>query len=119
MGLLAHVGVVIMRVLLIYPDTDQLSVIPNKLINIEPLGLEYLAGVIPEHQVKILDMKIENNWQKEMEEFWPDAVGVSGTVIHSYRMLEVLKKAKELNQNTLTVVGGTHATLVPHDFNKP
>jgi radical SAM superfamily enzyme YgiQ (UPF0313 family) len=119
MGLLAHVGVVIMRVLLIYPDTDQLSVIPNKLINIEPLGLEFLAGAIPEHQVKILDMKIENNWQKEMEEFWPDAVGVSGTVIHSYRMLEVLKKAKELNQNTLTVVGGTHATLVPHDFNKP
>jgi radical SAM superfamily enzyme YgiQ (UPF0313 family) len=108
-----------MRVLLIYPDTDQLSVIPNKLINIEPLGLEYLAGAIPEHQVKILDMKIEKNWQKEMEEFWPDVVGVSGTVIHSYRMLEVLKKAKELNQKTLTVVGGTHATLAPHDFNKP
>ncbi len=108
-----------MKVLLIYPDTDKLSVIPKKLINIEPLGLEYLAGAIPEHQVKILDVKIEKNWQKEMEEFCPDVVGISGTVIHSYRMLEVLKKAKELNQKTLTVVGGTHATLVPRDFNKP
>jgi hypothetical protein len=58
-----------MRVLLIYPDTDRLSVIPKKLINIEPLGLEYLAGAIPEHQVKILDMKIDKDWRKEMEEF--------------------------------------------------
>jgi len=40
-----------MKVLLIYPDTNQKSVIPKKLINIEPLGLEYLAGSIPEHQV--------------------------------------------------------------------
>jgi radical SAM superfamily enzyme YgiQ (UPF0313 family) len=108
-----------MRVLLIYPDTDHLSVIPQKLINIEPLGLEYLAGAIPEHQVKILDMKIEKNWQKEMEKFCPEVVGVSGTVIHSYRMWEVLKKAKELDQKTLTIAGGTHATLVPDDFNKP
>jgi radical SAM superfamily enzyme YgiQ (UPF0313 family) len=108
-----------MKVLLIYPDTDKLSVIPSKLINIEPLGLEYLAGTIPDHEVKILDMKIENNWQKEMEEFWPDLIGISGTVIHSYRMLEILKKAKEINQKILTVVGGAHATLVPDDFNKP
>jgi radical SAM superfamily enzyme YgiQ (UPF0313 family) len=108
-----------MRVLLIYPDTDRLSVIPKKLINIEPLGLEYLAGAIPEHQVKILDMKIDKDWRKEMEEFQPQVVGISGTVIHSYRMSQVLKKAKESDQKILTVVGGTHATLVPHDFNKP
>jgi len=108
-----------MKVMLIYPDTSKESVIPKKLINIEPLGLEYLAGTIPDHQVKVLDMKMENNWQKEIEEFQPDVVGISGTVIHSYRILEVLKKVKELNQKTLTVVGGTHATLMPKDFNKP
>ena len=108
-----------MKVLLIYPDTSPESVIPKKLINIEPLGLEYLAGAIPEHQVKILDMKMENNWQNEIEQFQPDVVGISGTVVHSYRMLEVLKKAKELDPGTLTVVGGTHATLMPEDFNKP
>lgn len=119
MGASCKGGGIVMKVLLIYPDTDELSVIPKKLINIEPLGLEYLAGAIPEHQVKILDMKIENNWQKEVEEFWPDVVGISGTVIHSHRMLEVLKKVKELNQKTLTIVGGAHATLMPDDFNKP
>jgi radical SAM superfamily enzyme YgiQ (UPF0313 family) len=94
-------------------------VIPRKLINIEPLGLEYLAGVISEHQVKILDMKMENNWQKEIEQFQPDVVGISGTVVHSHRILEVLKRVKELDQRILTVVGGTHATLMPEDFNKP
>jgi len=108
-----------MKVILIYPDTSEKSVIPKKLINIEPLGLEYLAGTIPEHQVKILDMKMENDWQKEIKKFQPDVAGISGTVVHSCRMLEVLKKVKELNQKTLTVVGGTHATLMPQDFNKP
>ncbi len=108
-----------MKVLLIYPDTSQQSVIPKKLINIEPLGLEYLAGSIPEHQVEILDMKMENNWQKKFEEFQPEVVGISGTVIHSYRMLEILKQVKEIDPETLTVVGGTHATLVPEDFNQP
>ncbi len=108
-----------MKVILIYPDTSPESVIPKKLINIEPLGLEYLAGAIPEHQVKILDMKMENNWQNEIEQFQPDVVGISGTVVHSYRMLEVLKKVKELDPRTLTVVGGTHATLMPEDFNRP
>jgi radical SAM superfamily enzyme YgiQ (UPF0313 family) len=108
-----------MKVLLIYPDTDKLSVIPRKLINIEPLGLEYLAGTIPDHQVRILDMKMENDWQKKVEEFGPDVVGISGTVIHSHRMLEILKSVKELDRDTLTVVGGPHATLMPEDFNKP
>jgi radical SAM superfamily enzyme YgiQ (UPF0313 family) len=108
-----------MKILLIYPDTDEISIIPKKLINIEPLGLEYLAGAIPEHQVEILDMKMENNWQKEIEEFMPDVVGISGMAIHYYRMLEVLKKVKELNSKTLTVVGGAHATLMPEDFNQP
>jgi radical SAM superfamily enzyme YgiQ (UPF0313 family) len=108
-----------MRVLLIYPDTDPLSVIPNKLINIEPLALEYLAGAIPDHDVKILDMKIEKGWEREIEELQPDVVGITGTVIHTYRMLDVLKKAKEINRDTLTLVGGAQATLKPDDFNSP
>jgi radical SAM superfamily enzyme YgiQ (UPF0313 family) len=108
-----------MKVLLIYPDTSRQSLIPKKLINIEPLGLEYVAGSIPEHQVEILDMKMDNNWQKKLEEYEPAVVGISGTVIHSYRMLEILKKAKELNPLTLTIIGGTHATLSPDDFNQP
>jgi len=108
-----------MKVLLVYPDSDEISIVPKKLMNIEPLGLEYLAGAIPEHQVQILDMKMGKNWQKEIEEFMPDVVGICSMVIHYYRVLEVLKKVKELNPKTLTIVGGIHATLVPGDFNQP
>ncbi|HVP35829.1 MAG TPA: radical SAM protein [Terriglobales bacterium] len=108
-----------MKVLLIYPDTSPESVIPKKLINIEPLGLEYLAGAIPEHEVEILDMKMENSWERKIEQFQPDVIGITGTVIHTYRILEVLRKTKQLNPRTLTVVGGTHATLRPEDFNSP
>ncbi len=108
-----------MRVLLIYPDADRLSVIPKKLINIEPLGLEYLAGAIPNHDVKILDMKLENNWERVIEDYMPDVVGISGSVIHVHRMLTVLRKVKEINPLAMTVVGGVHATLMPSDFNKP
>jgi radical SAM superfamily enzyme YgiQ (UPF0313 family) len=108
-----------MKVLLIYPDTSPESIIPRKLINIEPLGLEYLAGTIPEHEVEILDMKIENHWERKIEDFKPHIVGITGTVIHTLRMLKVLKKVKELSQRTLTVVGGVGATLKPDDFTQP
>lgn len=108
-----------MKIMLIYPDTDPLSIIPKKLINIEPLGLEYIAGVLTDHDVEILDMKTESRWELRLAEFQPDVVGISGTVIHTYRMIEVLDKAKEMHPETLTIVGGTHATLMPNDFDHP
>jgi radical SAM superfamily enzyme YgiQ (UPF0313 family) len=108
-----------MKVLLIYPDTDPLSVIPTGLINIEPLGLEYLAGELYDHDVDILDMKIEKDWKYHIEQFQPDVVGITGTVIHTTRMIEILGYVKEIFPETITVVGGTQATLVPNDFLTP
>ncbi len=108
-----------MRILLIYPDTDPMSITPSKLMNIEPLGLEYVAGALSGHDVSILDMKSENNWNGTLAEFQPDIVGMTGTVIHTGRILTVLSRAKLLNPSVITVVGGTHATLVPMDFDHP
>ncbi|MEW6050771.1 MAG: radical SAM protein [Candidatus Zixiibacteriota bacterium] len=108
-----------MRILLVYPDTDPLSVIPRGLINIEPLGLEYLAGALNNHDVSILDMKMEKGWQRVIERLQPDLVGITGTVVHTRRMIEVLDYAKRVNPTCVTVAGGPHATLVPHDFEVP
>jgi radical SAM superfamily enzyme YgiQ (UPF0313 family) len=108
-----------MKVLLIYPDTDPLSVIPSGLINIEPLGLEYLAGDLSGHDVSILDMKIEKHWQRIIERQSPDVVGITGTVVHASRILTVLEYVKSINPRAVTVVGGPHATLVPDDFVHP
>lgn len=108
-----------MKVLLIYPDTDPMSVIPSSVINIEPLGLEYLAGELIQHDVKILDMKIERNWKKNFENTEPDIVGITGTVIHTSRIIEILNYIKKVNREIITVVGGPHATLVPDEFKIP
>jgi radical SAM superfamily enzyme YgiQ (UPF0313 family) len=108
-----------MRVLLIHPDTDPLSVIPQGLINVEPLGLEYLAAVLPNHDVKILDMKVVKDWRPVVENFAPNLVGVTGTVVHTPRMLAILQYVKQLNPDTITVVGGPQATLVPNELAAP
>jgi len=108
-----------MKVLLIYPDTDPLSVIPTGLINIEPLGLEYLAGELYDHDVDILDLKIEKNWESHIKQFHPDVVGITGTVVHTTRIIEILTYVKKNIPSVITVVGGTHATLVPDDFLSP
>jgi len=108
-----------MKVLLIYPDTDPISIIPSGLINIEPLGLEYLAGELNDHDVTILDFKIVKHWKRVIEQCQPDVVGITGTVVHTKRMIAILDYVKRKFPNTLTVVGGTHATLVPDDFATP
>lgn len=108
-----------MRIQLIYPDTDPMSITPSKLMNIEPLGLEYVAGALSDHDVSICDMKSEHNWIEEIMQFQPDIIGITGTVIHTNRIQTVLSKAKSLNPRLLTIVGGTHATLVPTDFDHP
>jgi radical SAM superfamily enzyme YgiQ (UPF0313 family) len=108
-----------MNVLLIYPDTDPLSIIPGGLINIEPLGLEYLAGDLNDHDVTILDLKVEKRWRRVIENCRPDVVGITGTVVHTRRMIAILEYVKQVHPTALTVVGGPHATLVPDDFAMP
>ncbi|MEW6412833.1 MAG: radical SAM protein [Candidatus Zixiibacteriota bacterium] len=108
-----------MKVMLIYPDVDPLSIIPGRLINIEPLQMEYLAAMIPEQDVIIIDMKTDRRWKTVIEKFAPDIVGITGTVIHATRIIEILRIIKEMNQQILTIVGGPHATLVPDDFDDP
>ncbi len=105
-----------MKILLIYPDIDPLSIVPDTLINIEPLGLEYLAGELPDHEVSILDMKCVKRWRQAIRRFAPDVVGITGTVIHTPRILEVLGYVKQVVPNAITIVGGPQATLVPGDF---
>jgi len=107
------------QVLLIYPDTDPLSIIPDGLINIEPLGLEYLAGDLRGHDVTILDLKVEKHWQRVIEKCQPDVVGITGTVVHTSRMITILDYVKRTHPTATTVVGGPQATLVPNDFLLP
>jgi hypothetical protein len=104
------------KILLIYPDNDPLSIVPQPLINIEPLGLEHLASGLTQQDVAILDMKLGSQWKKVIQNYQPDIVGLTGTAMHASSILEGASYATLINSNTYTVVGGPHATLAAGEF---
>jgi radical SAM superfamily enzyme YgiQ (UPF0313 family) len=83
----------------------------------EPLALEYVAaGVNADHEVKILDQRIDDRVEQTLEEFRPDVVGITGYTVHVNRVKLLAERAKAWNPDVLTVVGGHHATVAPRDF---
>ena len=83
----------------------------------EPLALEAVAAVAcPHHDVHILDMRLENRFEETVADFRPDVVGVTCLTTEVYNAQDLLRRAKELNPDIFTVVGGLHASLVPADF---
>jgi len=82
----------------------------------EPLALETLAAVVPHHKVAILDMRLEADLTKALEQFAPDVVGVTALTTEVYSAQAVLSSVKAYSPEIFTVVGGHHATLIPEDF---
>jgi radical SAM superfamily enzyme YgiQ (UPF0313 family) len=91
----------------------------TKIALVEPLGLEMVAGaLIPEHEVRIHDMRIDGNLEKALAAFQPDAVGISCCfTIDVYRARKIAKDAKAAGA-PFVFVGGLHASLNPPDFNE-
>ena len=59
-----------MRILLIEPAKAPVSLAGEDLSLFEPLALEYLAaGVADEHDLRILDLRLENNLEEVFETF--------------------------------------------------
>src|SRR4030042_5458715 len=105
-----------MKILLIQPDTSQKLVGFTSMVRPEPLALEIIAASVPEHEVKILDLRIDPTLDSTLASFKPDLVGVTGYTIHVPRMKEICHRVKEFDQRITTVLGGYHASLCPHDF---
>jgi len=109
-----------MRILLIEPAKSPVSMAGEDVFLFEPLALEYLAaGVNADHEVKILDQRIDDRVEQTLEEFQPDVVGITGYTVHANRMKLLAARAKAWNSEVLTVVGGHHATVAPRDFDCP
>jgi len=89
----------------------------------DPYGLEILASGLRENNrdihVKIIDLRVEK-WArglKEIVDFNPGIVGITGITINYPGMVELLGFVKKnCGKDALTVVGGHHATMVPEDF---
>ena len=106
-----------MKILLIQPAKAPLTLGGDDVFLYEPLALEYVAGgVTQDHEVKILDMRLEKDLQRVLKEFHPDVVGITSYSVHVNTVRQLFEEIKRWNPQALTVVGGHHATVVPEDF---
>jgi len=86
----------------------------------EPLALECLGAVArSDHDVRILDLRLEDRLREAIEEFQPDLVAVTCLTTEVYNAQTLLKEAKALRPQAFTVAGGHHASLLPADFQLP
>lgn len=109
-----------MKILLIEPAKPSKSLGGDDVFLYEPLALEYLAAGIPqEHEIRILDMRLEKDLSGTLFEYKPDLVGITGYTIHVNVIHNLFKQIKSWNKQVLTVVGGHHATVLPKDFISP
>jgi len=81
-----------------------------------PYHLEILAGrLVGNHDVHILDMRIDEDLDTEISKFMPNIVGCSCVTANSHLAKEILRKVKEFSPDMITIVGGHHPSLMPED----
>ncbi len=109
-----------MKVLLIEPPVSSFGV-PTKLFFMPPpYHLEVLAGtLVKNHDVHILDMRIDEDLDTELGRFKPDVVGCSCVAANCHLVKQVLRRVKEIDPDAITVVGGHHPSLMPEDCSEP
>ncbi len=110
-----------MKILLVQPAPFEPGRVglENSIWFCEPVALTSIAAMVPEHDVRILDMRLEEDAElcRVLEEFAPDLVGTTSMTTDCYQALAVLETAKALlGDACFTIVGGHHATLSSEDF---
>lgn len=106
-----------MKVLLIQPPSvDPLT---DQIFLFEPLALEYLGSGLKQdnHEVHLLDARIDSDYEGVFLKFQPDVVGLTGFTSHINIIKSIATRIKSINPKVLIVVGGHHATVQPVDFN--
>ncbi len=114
-----------MRILLINPPNCGRS-IPEERYGIssikqifkgEPLALETLAGNLLDHEVRILDLKVEpDQLSAAVNDFHPELVGFTAMTCEANTVLALAAQVKA-ECNAQVVVGGVHASCDPQFFN--
>jgi radical SAM superfamily enzyme YgiQ (UPF0313 family) len=109
-----------MKILLIEPAKAPRTIGGEDIFLYEPLALEYLAaGVCQDHDVRILDLRLEPDLQTVFEREKPDVVGITAYTVHVNTVRQLFAQIKSWDPRVLTVVGGHHATVAPQDFASP
>ena len=84
-----------MKVLLVEPPPNRYDIVTGIVGLAEPLALECVASTLsPAHEIKILDMRIDRNLNRELDSFKPDVVGTTCYVTGVYIARELLREIK-------------------------
>ena len=108
-----------MRILLIQPDSNKTAIGFKRLARPEPLALETVAGTVPQHEVRILDMRADPDLVGALTEFQPDLVGTTGFTAEVPHAQEICRTAKATLPGVRVVVGGHHASMSMAEFDTP
>jgi len=112
-----------------HAPVDALPFIHRKLIG-PPLGLLTVAAAVKDFDVALVDLKGEYDLHpgappldvllaRYLAEHRPDIVGVTFIASELYAGLDIFRAAKKFNPSIVTVAGGLHVTICPHDFTDP
>ena len=108
-----------MKILLIQPAQER-GLGFRSLAVVEPLGLEAIAGGLSGHEIKILDLRLENHLSRVLQDFQPDFCGINCSfTIDVYQTREIAAAIKAWRRDVPVFVGGHHASLSPEDFYCP
>ena len=82
------------------------------------LGIGYLAAVLEQnqHEVEVIDCQIlrltDTQLEHELTKSQPDVVGVTSSSLTYNPAADIVKKVKKILPSCLTVMGGSHATVL-------
>ena len=89
----------------LYPGNKRSSMITG--------ALPCLAGLVSDHEVRLVDENVEDIPWNEIESF--DIVGVTGMIVQKDRMRQILERLRPMD--VLKVVGGAYASVNEGFFN--
>ncbi|NOZ81993.1 MAG: radical SAM protein [Candidatus Micrarchaeota archaeon] len=98
-----------MRILLINPE------FPYRGGDKFPLGLGYLAGVLKEHELMVMDCSVADFSEKEVRRFSPELVCITSTTPSFRKACEYAVTVRNIVPDCTVVMGGVHATFRPHE----
>jgi len=109
-----------MKILLVQPPPPPDWVGFRRTALPEPLAMECIGAVaVDHHDVRLIDMRLGDSLEETLETFEPDAVAVTCLTTEVYNAQDILQRVKSRQPQTLTLVGGHHASLLPVDFQQP
>lgn len=105
-----------MKVLLIQPNSaEELN---KEFLSLQfPLNLGYIAAILRQHghDVKMIDFNVTD--KKELSKIIlrlkPEVVGLTALTSSIYNAIKIIREIKQINKETITVLGGIHASSLP------